>query len=84
MDTRYIGIIILAVTGFVLGALLWYLVRQMNNVRRGKYSFETSIYTWKRMLEKCEPISESPQDLNDFSLSGVKRVGAYIYHYFLQ
>jgi len=84
MDTRYIGIIILGGTGFVLGALLWYLVRQMNNVRRGKYSFETSTYTWKRMFEECEPISERPQDLDDFRLSGVKRVCAYIYHYFLQ
>lgn len=83
-DTRYIGIIIMAVTGFFLGTIAWYLVRQMDSVRRGKYSFETFIYVWRNMAKNCEPIPDASQSLHDFRLKKpLARFFADTYHYFL-
>jgi hypothetical protein len=83
LDTRYIGLIIIVFVGFFLGAMAWHLIRQTDDIRRGKYSLETFAYAWKEAVGNCEPIPSTPQSLSDFRLGAWKQFLANVYHYFL-
>lgn len=57
------GYVICFLIGASLGAVGWFLIRQMNACKRGKLASNTFFYLWNRMLDCCSPVVPRPRSL---------------------
>jgi hypothetical protein len=79
----YVAVVVLVFGGWLIGSLGWYLLREIDELRCGKYSFETYAYAWEEAIEQCEPLPLDTKLLQPYRRGGIKGMMAGLYRHLL-